>query len=55
MLKPSTDEEISIVNSTLFELRKAWFIIIKLLPENVVSSRPVRSVKPVSYKEMEEE
>ena len=54
--EPTTDEEISIVKSTLEELEKTRTMAIRLLPSNKINGRPVRrSVKPVSYKEMEED
>jgi hypothetical protein len=54
--EPTTDEEISIVKSTLEELEKARNMAIRLLPSNEINSRPVRrSVKPVFYKGMEED
>jgi hypothetical protein len=55
-IEPTTDEEISIVKSTLLELEKSRTMAIRLLPENEINVRPVRrSVKAALYREMEEE
>lgn len=55
-VEPTTDEENSIVKSTLGELEKTRNMAIRLLPATEINSRPVRrSVKPVSYKGMEED
>lgn len=56
LIEPSTDEEIIIVKTTLFELEKSRTIAIRLLPTNEFNDRPNRrSIKPVSYREMVED
>jgi hypothetical protein len=54
--EPTTDEEISIVKSTLLELEKMRDMAIRLLPANEINGRPVRrSIKAVNYRGMEED
>ena len=55
-IEPKTNEEISIVKSTLEELEKMRDMAIRLLPANEINGRPLRrSVKAVSYRGMEED
>jgi hypothetical protein len=55
-IEPITDEEISIVKSTLLELEKMRDMAIRLLPANEINGRPVRrSIKAVNYRGMEED
>jgi hypothetical protein len=55
-VEPTTDEENSIVKSTLLELEKMRDMAIRLLPANEINGRPVRrSIKAVNYRGMEED
>jgi|688.fasta_scaffold350986_2 hypothetical protein len=55
-VEPTTDEENSIVKSTLGELEKTRNMAIRLLPATEINCRPVRSsVKAVNYRGMEED
>ena len=55
-VEPTTDEENSIVKSTLLELEKTRNMAIRLLPANEINGRPVRrSIKAVNYRGMEED
>jgi hypothetical protein len=55
-VEPTTDEENSIVKSTLGELEKTRNMAIRLLPATEINCRPVRSsVKAVNYIGMEED